>query len=526
MLKVSRTYYPKSFQDIVNDILTRLKTNYNIKVIPRSTFEALVNAFAYAVDNFLFYLNFVYNELFMDTAITEESILRLASFYGYNRKGAIPARLIANGNAPGDVVMLDAFSFYKFLPLGDNKTFYEGNKVITSISIEPDSSWEYKSFFIKTSLKPAHNMIIAIDGSGRTWIPFERFKIQFASDGNYTLVPERVFWVRHFDNGFYITFGNAEYTELPDSESLTVIYLETNGNIGQVSVDEEGNIVIDDQSYKFIQGSDIESIESVRRIAPEAFWIKDDRILTAEDIVVATRKFNPSYRAMVSYFNTPETLNKTFPFEFYVNKIEASINSLASFGANDSELRNHINEINYYWNLFKRLLTTLSFPALPAVNLHVLKKTFPFQLSEAERAELSNYINERVPFGSWVYVLSDSEMAILVSIEIQYKPKAGLDIENWKNDVIRLILNYFDNLDYGFPLRTSNIYSIVESTGGVDYFSINYSFKQVSTGADASNLIIPRYERQSGFGIPVEFLPKEGYIFVSKQDEIKFVEIK
>jgi len=307
------------FESIKSSIIDHLKTQNDIKdyEYTGSAAQVLLDMLAYNTLYYGYYANMTANEMFLDTAQKEESMVSLVKPLGYvvpgktSAKGlafvksgaeggggyAVPRYTRFTGNSPSGLL-------YNFYTLEDGVlndqgenifTIVEGKSLIKEVPLIIDDTTN-KGFVygldidISTIRVEVYNSDQNIDGSDVGWQ--EWVKASNTQSGlNQT---SKVYWLERTELGFFIVFGggfDSSYgnvgQEIAPNQQIRISYLKSSGSVGNVC----GNFTIRDMedltSYAASNGlssggTDKPDLEAIRFFAPKWFAAQD-RAVTIDD---------------------------------------------------------------------------------------------------------------------------------------------------------------------------------------------------------------------------------------------------
>jgi hypothetical protein len=499
-----RKYVGKSYQELFRDLVEYLRSRGFELYASQDVVTILLETMVYIIDNLIFYLDLQFNELFLDTAVTEESVVRLASQMGYIRRGAEPAKVkwISSNPIP-ETYSVSAYVFNRWF---QTDTLYEGQVLTQTLTTAPQRLQKVV-LSVPEGFQPAHNYLFFecadLDtGGSQYYFPFDGIV-------NDQVESKRKFLVRYLSNAIVVYFGDGNYLSVP-STSGTFKYLVTHGHSPLLAGFRDGNVSVTDL------GSDMEDIESVRVLAPHFYWF-GDRFITYDDILYGITRYNPSYVASLfvpqnfvvsgSYGTTSFSF-----FKYYVESINSLLRQLANSRlATDVTFRSLYSE----WSKLENLL--MNFGAgysLPIVVVNVLKKTgagYEVEaLSESEINELkNNWLFPRMPVATYIEVISDMSRVIPAKIHISIQLTRGYSWSDVRSKLVNVLTEWVRGFNFGTPIKVGYLYEIVNLVPGVDNAVISFDLGDLSS----ANKVKVYFDSK---GVPLVYEPSEGAIFSVK----------
>tara|TARA_R100000008_G_scaffold32870_1_gene18469 strand:+ start:12875 stop:14710 length:1836 start_codon:yes stop_codon:yes gene_type:complete len=266
------------FESIKSSIIEHLKTQNDIKDYDYngSAAQVLLDMLAYNTLYYGYYANMTANEMFLDTAQKEQSIVSLVKPLGYVVPGKTSAKGLATvsssdgangsgyliprytrftGNSPNGI----AYNFYTLEDgvldsQGENTfTVVEGKALVKESPIVVDSVTNKSFLFgldidISTVRIEVYSTEQNTDGSDVGWEQWSQ-ATNTQSGLNQT---SKVYWLERSELGFFVVFGggfDSSYEkigkELTPNQQVRVSYLKSSGSVGNAC----GNFTIRDITY-------------------------------------------------------------------------------------------------------------------------------------------------------------------------------------------------------------------------------------------------------------------------------------
>lgn len=328
-------------------------TDYNFE---GSALSLILDALAYNTHYNAIYQNFAVNEAFLDSAIKRASVVSRAKELGYIPASARAATTLmrltisVTGTPPNPLIIPGGTRFsarasdgttYSFITMADVSAVPSGNTYYVDLVVYQGSMVEY-TYTVDSS-----------DPNQRFVIPHENADLRFLSVSiksssssttwktwteNDNVVTDdvsadsEVFFVQEgYDGKFEVYFGDGILGQQPvNGNVIKMRYLVTSGEAANnitgltLATTIPGAAAIStSQVYATYGGSDIESTESVRLLAPKIFQAQN-RAVTANDYIAIIKQ---------KYSNVNDVLvwggEDNIPYPFY-GKVFASIQPKAN----------------------------------------------------------------------------------------------------------------------------------------------------------------------------------------------------
>ena len=315
------------FDGVKDSIKSFLKTQNILKDVDydSSAIGILLDTLAYNTLYYGYYANMIANEMFLDTAQKEESLVSLVKPLGY----VIPGRLSSIGKVRvtqlGGKPEIPAYTrFSGKNAAGNNYNFYN----VESIPVSTGETNEFSIFEGKTLIKEnpldvnlssQKGFIFGLDidintirvevwnpneseGEGSEAIGWEVWQRQGNSAVNLDAT-SKVYWIEREELGFSIVFGsnfngtinNPLGQSIQTNNPVRISYLRSSGSVGNLV----GNFTIDNafstDGSVFTPtissgGQDGPNLESIRFYAPKWFSAQD-RAVTVSDCAAVVSAF-------------------------------------------------------------------------------------------------------------------------------------------------------------------------------------------------------------------------------------------
>ena len=290
-IKDSLTEFLKK-QDVLKD--------YNFE---GSVLQSLVSLLSYNTLYYAFYSNMLSNEMFLDSAQREQSIISLVKPLGIT----VPSRTSARAKVrTGGLEILPQFSqfsgknesgiIYNFYALEnyseDNDNFInnivlvEGKQLIQHRSIKSLIDYTNQTYFIPDNTIDISTLIVEVDeGDGvyKKWILSDNI-----GDSTENL-SQNIYFIERYETGFEIQFGkeNSLGNEILDTYNTRISYLISSGSAANNVVNFEyvpdTNVIVEliEQANGGLNGPDLDYLKF---IAPK-FFAAQNRAITKDDFL-------------------------------------------------------------------------------------------------------------------------------------------------------------------------------------------------------------------------------------------------
>ena len=486
------------YETIKNDIKNYLKqqdtlTDYDYE---GSALNVILDVLAYNTLYYGYYSNMVANEMFLDTAQREESLISLVKPLGYVVPGKSCSRARIKVRAGGDRVP----KYTKFpgqTPSGRNYTFYnieeyvldsdgegifdifEGASLVKETPLSVDLGTQ-KGFILGTDIDINTITVEAYNETSGSWDLWT--KVSNVESGLDSF--SKVYWLERSELGFFISFGGNFGSEtgtqvgasIGEGQPVRVSYLKTNGSdgngVGSFSVlasGSLGNAAIDTLSLSS-GGSDKPDLELIRFFAPKWF-AGQDRAVTVDDCkaILASNGFisgNQSVDEQVSiwggeemdpprygrvFVSLPDTLEPTqIASAIELLKQKTCVSIIPEYIGMKEFVLKIGGDVN-----FNSLQTPMSSQQLLGVISQKLREEYTSQFNRSINSiEVSEIIN-RVDRSLGA---NPSSVNIQCSTEVGVTPNGAVETINFNNPCLRgsLVSNSFNSgssINASSPIR-------------------------------------------------------------------------
>jgi len=428
-------YTNLDFDSLVADLKQRLEDKPAWKgLTDSSTTLMLIEAIAYATINAQYYLQRVFEEIFVDTAQFWESLVRLGNLVGYKVKrarGAVATVRLYKGDTevtiPADTVMtINGYTFYfpndVVVPAGDSNDYVEatvrqGVKQVYNFDVT--NSYPFLKFNFGSEKISDQDIKVYVGDNLWTQVPY----VLLSKD-------KQVYEIATLpDKTLELRFGTLD-TGLPlVGQTISIHCYEVEG--------EDANYFGDSPSCSnsvlgvpievippISGGGSMEDLESLRVNVPLAYRLVSG-FVAAKD-----------YEKFVS--NTPGV--------FKAKAMDVKDQKLVPFRV---------------------------------VRIYVLPEG-GYELSSAFKDELTNYLNDMIPAGLEVEI--KSPLIRDVKIGVGAVIKRGYDANSVKSNMISAVQSLYDpnNLEFGQWIPRADIKYALEQVAGVKSINIYYPIEDVT----------------------------------------------
>ena len=300
-------------QDILKDY------NFNGSVI-----NSVISLLAYNTLYYSIYSNMLANEMFLDSAQREESIVSLLKPLGIK----IPTRtsamaIIETGGLPS----IDKYQLftginssginYNFYTLDDyteveegsefitNIKIYEAKQVIRNFDITTAFDFENQSYFIGNTQVDINTLLVEVDDGSGNWILWTEVDNIGESTEN---LKQTIYFVERFDTGFEIQFGkeNLLGNTIENTYRIRISYLVSSGSAANNIVSFNANL--GQSQINVLQqstgGLDSPDLDYYKFIAPK-FFAAQNRAITKDDFLAISAGYlrSKGYNVTKNNFN-------------------------------------------------------------------------------------------------------------------------------------------------------------------------------------------------------------------------------
>ena len=298
------------FESIKTSIIEHLKTQTVLKDYDYegSAAQVLLDILAYNTLYYGYYVNMIANEMFLDTAQKEESIISLVKPLGYVVPGKTSAKAnikIRHGGSGNPSVPIytkftgnsSSGTSYNFYTLEGGILDDDGENIFTvtegkSITVEQPiliDNITKKGFIFGLDVDISTIRVEVFDDVLNEWKPWTLVNnIQGGLNES-----SKVYWLERTELGFFIVFGgnfDSEYGQvgqvLTPNQQVRVSYLKSSGtksnNIGKFTVKDILPLASTETLTLSSGGTDGPNIEAIRFFAPKWF-ASQNRAVTVDD---------------------------------------------------------------------------------------------------------------------------------------------------------------------------------------------------------------------------------------------------
>lgn len=393
---MSQTYSFLDHSDIVNSLKLFMRNQEEFKDFnfEGSAITELLRVLAFNAQQQAFYNNFIYNELQLDSAQLEENVHSLASRIGYTASSKSAAKMKVSlivtppdvNSAPNSITLSRDVSFYvsndgttySFSP----KSVYSStlsNGVYTFPEVELlQGSWYTNSFVVETTYGFESYVIPNSDIDTNTLEVYVRSAETSADITPYSVFKTaydlgsdaQICFLRKNRDGFYeLRFGDGSLAKRLDyGNIITVKYLTTKGSEGNglskislgTSISGFYNVDIEQLVDMTYGGSDAESIESIRNLAPLTFAASGNAVTTGDYVALVNKLYpeaqesiawngkdnepsRPGYVMIAVKPKTTDTLNATQKAELTTILSKYNVGSISPLIVDPEYIRINVN---------------------------------------------------------------------------------------------------------------------------------------------------------------------------------------
>jgi hypothetical protein len=306
------------FNDIKTSLTNYLKTQDNIKDFnfQGSIIQTIINLLSYNTYYYAFYSNMLANEMFLDTAQREESIISLLKPLGVTvpKKRASTALIDIGG--PNSVPKFSRFrgtsvdgsivyNFYNIREYNEASSqqdfipgvkIYEGKQLVKESEITNSFDFDDQSYFIGNLDVDLDTVIVEVDegdGDG-VWVEW----VKSDNIGNSVEnLSQRIFFIERFDTGYELQFGkdNSLGNNIEETYRIRVSYIVTSGD----AANGVSGFTTTDFIYSSIEltdnqassgGLDSPDLDFYKFSAPK-FFAAQNRAVTKSDFIAISTQF-------------------------------------------------------------------------------------------------------------------------------------------------------------------------------------------------------------------------------------------
>lgn len=315
-------YVGKDFDTYFEEIIQEATTNFASEAndfTESNLGTMLVDLIAFGLDTLSFYADLQANESFMETAVLEDSVVKIARQLGFKVEGAVPASVDMSLTIPA-VLAID-------VPIEKGFQFKGGGFVWETVQRVVLSAGNTSLLFTVREGVTVEERFVS-DGSKNQVFKLGQVSVgSTMAQGTEEVFVDNIAWeiVKFLDyrnekivevqprtDPPQVVFGDGVSGQIPPTGSeIRVRYFTTHGTLGNNVASGAIStaikpLVVSGQKVTFAAtnlskptgGSPGEDIEEVRRLAPEVFRAQDSAV-TARDIVALSEAFtDPSFGAV------------------------------------------------------------------------------------------------------------------------------------------------------------------------------------------------------------------------------------
>lgn len=315
----------KSLTDFLKDQETLKDYNFNGSVI-----QTVVSLLAYNTFYYAFYSNMLANELFIDTAQREESIVSLMKPLGILVPTKTSSRIRVNVGGVSSVSQYDQFYgtnddgvVYNFYALEEyiqedpsvdfveGVVLVEGKELVKNKDISTLINYDTQSYFLGDKQIDVSTIVVEVDtGDG----VYKRWNRQDNIGDSTENLSQNIYFIERFDTGFEVQFGKEKSlgNDVLPTYKTRVSYLVSSGAASNgitvftkavVGVGQNITIQIPD-SASSSGGLDTPDLDYYRFIGPK-YFASQNRAVTKEDFLAISTEYlkTKGYNVTKNNFN-------------------------------------------------------------------------------------------------------------------------------------------------------------------------------------------------------------------------------
>ena len=304
------------FNDIKTSLTNYLKTQDNIKDFnfQGSIIQTIVNLLSYNTYYYAFYSNMLANEMFLDTAQREESIISLLKPLGITvpKKRASTALIDVGGvntvpkftkfrgtSIDGSII----YNFYNIREYNEASAeqdfipsvkIYEGKELVKENEITNSFDFDDQSYFIANLEVDLDTVIVEVDEGDGVWIEWTKSDNIGNSVEN---ISQRIYFIERFDTGYELQFGkdNSLGNEIEETYRIRVSYIITSGAVangisGFTTTDLDTSSIELTDDAPSSGGLDFPDLDFYKFTAPK-FFAAQNRAVTKSDFLAISTQF-------------------------------------------------------------------------------------------------------------------------------------------------------------------------------------------------------------------------------------------
>lgn len=313
----------QSLTDFLKNQDTLKDYNFNGSVI-----QSLISLLAYNTFYYAFYSNMLANEMFLDTAQREESLVSILKPLGVLVPTKTSARVKINiGGTPvvnkydqfygktdeGIVYSFYALEQYETATPGtdyiENVVLVEGKELVKNKDITPIFNYQNQTYFLGDRDIDVSTILVEVDtGDG----VFKRWNLLDNIGDSTETLSQNIYFLERFDNGFELQFGKEKSlgNEIIDTYKIRISYLVSsgsaaNGIVAFTKADNNGNITIELPNGTATEGGlDSPDLDYYKFIGPK-YFASQNRAVTKDDFMAISTQYlrNKGYNITKNNFN-------------------------------------------------------------------------------------------------------------------------------------------------------------------------------------------------------------------------------
>jgi hypothetical protein len=281
-----------------------------------SVIQSVVSLLAYNTLYYALYSNMLANEMFLDTAQREESVVSLLKPLGVLVPTKTSARVRINlGGASilprydqfygknNDGVIYNFYSMEEYIPSGEDQDFIqnivlvEGKELVKQKDITGSFNYDTQTYFLGNREIDVSTIIVEVDsGDGifKEWI-------RTSNIGSSTdTLSQNIYFIERFDNGFELQFGkdNSLGNTILDTYKIRVSYLVSSGSAANDIVVFTKTTIAPGQNITVVVlegeessgGLDSPNLDYYKFIGPK-YFASQNRAVTKDDFLVISTEY-------------------------------------------------------------------------------------------------------------------------------------------------------------------------------------------------------------------------------------------
>lgn len=509
------SYLGKDWSIIVNELRARLKEKFPDYTdwLESDLGMALIDIIAYGLDELAWYQDKIASELFVDTACLRKNVYRLARQLGYTPRSTTAAQVYV------DIKLDRTYDFDVIIPKG--LRFYAGDLVFELMydvkilrgELEPRESerlnciviegitkrrefistgeeWQRFQLDVEINYKLAEGVRVWVDGE------------EWEEVDNWTYTVGKEFKVFYEDQP-YIMFGDGIVAKLPvRGSSILVEYRVCRGALGNISegkINRADSFVFRGQTINLIVnnpkkgtgGADEETLEEIK-INIKKNFLAQDRAITVEDFEKFILNFSHPLGRVVKVKTVVVRGVGEDPWMKELLERVRQLEQIAGFVKQGILV---YDELKAYLEGFfssKRSINLVLFYMLSKDENGNYCSPPPEYLSLDETVNpLLRFLNQKKVVTAQLRFLDGMAFVRNINITVDVKVLFKYDFLEVKAKITKAIKDFLDTLNFGNPLRISDVYGLVENVEGVDYCYVNLECSEPGVVKNDKGDLIP-----------------------------------